>query len=178
MRRRPISLVEATDCRRPLLAYDGSPAADRALETSIELASTSHGRLTILSAVVQIPYIAYMGAASEAVAELRNSFLRDAERVICRAVELVPRGIPVTTLVSPRPIEQALLREAREGDHDLVCGGAGGRVPLRAAPLRRGGRTMRRHGPLPVLIVSARPEEASVPDETAAQIAPMTPRRA
>ena len=178
MRRRPISLVEATDCRRPLLAYDGSPAADRALETSIELASTSHGRLTILSAVVQIPYIAYTGAASEAVAELRNSFLRDAERVICRAVELVPRGIPVTTLVSPRPIEQALLREAREGDHDLVILGSRGRGPIRSGLFGSVGRTMLRHGPLPVLIVSARPEEASVPDETAAQIAPMTPRRA
>ena len=120
MRRRcPISLLEATHCSTPLLAYDGSPAADRALETSIELAAASHGRLTILSAVVQIPYIAYTGAASEAVAELRNSFLRDAERVICRA-----------------------------------------------------------YGPLPVLIVSAKPDEASVPDETGAQIAPMTPRRA
>lgn len=179
MRRRPISLVEATaDCRRPLLAYDGSPAADRALETSIELAAASHGRLMILSAVVQIPYIAYTGAASEAVAELRNSFLRDAERVICRAVDLVPRGIPVTKLVSPRPIEQALLREAREGDHDLIILGSRGRGPIRSALFGSVGRTMLRHVPLPVLIVSARPEEASVPDETGAQIAPMTPRRA
>jgi nucleotide-binding universal stress UspA family protein len=177
VRRRPISLVEAADCRRPLLAYDGSPAADRALETSIDLAAASHGRLTILSAVVQIPYIAYTGAASEAVAELRNSFLRDAERAICRAVELVPRGIPVTKLVSPRPIEQALLREAREGD-DLVILGSRGRGPIRSALFGSVGRTMLRHGPLPVLIVSARPEEASVPDETGAQIAPMTPRRA
>jgi nucleotide-binding universal stress UspA family protein len=177
-RRRPISLVEATQFRRPLLAYDGSPAADRALEASIELASTSHGRLTILSAVVQIPYIAYTGAASEAVAELRHSFLRDAERVICRAVERVPQGIPVTKLVSPRPIELALLREAREGDHDLVILGSRGRGPIRSALFGSVGRTMLRHGPLPVLIVSARPDEASVPDESGAQIAPMTPRQA
>jgi nucleotide-binding universal stress UspA family protein len=178
VRRRSISLVEATQCRRPLLAYDGSPAADRALEASIELASTSHGRLTILSAVVQIPYIAYTGAASEAVAELRHSFLRDAERVICRAVERVPQGIPVTKLVSPRPIEQALLREAREGDHDLVILGSRGRGPIRSALFGSVGRTMLRHGPLPVLIVSARPDEASLPDESGAQIAPMTPRQA
>jgi nucleotide-binding universal stress UspA family protein len=177
-RRRPISLVEATQCRRPLLAYDGSPAANRALEASIELASTSHGRLTILSAVVQIPYIAYTGAASEAVAELRHSFLRDAERVICRAVERVPQGIPVTKLVSPRPIEQALLREAREGDHDLVILGSRGRGPIRSAVFGSVGRMMLRHGPLPVLIVSARPDEASLPDESGAQIAPMTPRQA
>ncbi len=133
MRRRPISLVEATDCRRHLLAYDGSPSADLALETSIELASASRGR---------------------------------------------PRGIPVTKLVSPRPIEQALLREAREGDHDLVILGSRGRGPIRSALFGSVGRTMLRHGPLPVLIVSARPDTAPVPDETGSQIAPMTPRRA
>jgi nucleotide-binding universal stress UspA family protein len=175
---RSISLVEATHCRKPLLAYDASPAADRALDTAVELASASHGRLTILSAVVRIPYIAYTGAAPEAVAELRNSFLRDAERVICRAVERVPRGIPVTKLVSLQPIQQALLREAREGDHDLVILGSRDRGPLRSALFGSVGRTMRRHGPLPVLIVSTKPDEASVPDEPGAQFAPMTPRRA
>ena len=132
-RRRSISLVEATDCRKPLLAYDGSPAADRALQVAIELASRSHGRLTILSAVVQIPCLAYTGAAAEAVAEVRRSCLTDAERVLCRAVDRVPQGIPVTKLVSSRPIEHALARETREGDYDLVILGSRGRGPIRSA---------------------------------------------
>jgi AcrR family transcriptional regulator len=78
VRRRPIHW-SGDDCRRPWLAYDGSPAADRARNLD-PARGRLHGRLTILSTVVQIPYIAYTGAASGAVAELRNSF-RDAARV-------------------------------------------------------------------------------------------------
>jgi nucleotide-binding universal stress UspA family protein len=177
-RRRSISLVEAMDCRKPLLAYDGSPAADRALEVSIMLASASHGRLTILSAVVQIPYVAYTGAAPEAVAEVRKSVLADAERILCRAVERVPRGIPVTKLVSSQPIEQALLREASERDYDLVILGSRGRGPIRSALFGSASRTILRHSPLPVLIVESRRGEARLPDEAGADIGPMTPRQA
>lgn len=173
-----ISLVEARECRKPLLAYDGSPGADRALQVAIDLASGSHGRLTILSAVVQVPYLACTGAAPEAVAELRKSFLTDAERVLCRAVERVPRGIPVTKLVSPQPIEQALGRETQEGDYDLVILGSRGRSPIRSVLFGSVGRTMLRHSPLPVLVVQSRRDEALLPDEASAQIGPMTPRRA
>lgn len=177
-RRRPISVAEATHCHKPLLAYDGTPASDRALQTAIELASASHCRLTILSAVVQIPYLAYTGAAPEAVAEVRKSLLTDAERVLCRAVERIPRGIPVTKRVSAQPIEQALLREAGEGNHDLVILGSRDRGPIRAALFGSVGRTMLRHSPLPVLIVRSRRDEATLPEEASAQIGPMTPRRA
>jgi nucleotide-binding universal stress UspA family protein len=175
---RSISMVEATECRKPLLAYDGSPGADRALQVAIDLASGSHGRLTILSAVVQVPYLACTGAAPEAVAELRKSFLVDAERVLCRAVERVPLGIPVTKLVSPQPIEQALARETRKGDYDLVILGSRGRGPIRSALFGSVGRTMLRQSPLPVLVVQSRRDEALLPDEAGAQIGPMTPRRA
>jgi nucleotide-binding universal stress UspA family protein len=178
MRRRPISVAEATLCRKPLLAYDGSPASDRALQAAIELASGSHCRLTILSAVVQIPYLAYTGAAPEAIADLRKSFLFDAERVLRQAVEGVPRGIPVTKRVSTQPIEQALLREVREGNHDLVILGSRDRGPIRSALFGSVCRTMLRQSPLPVLIVRSRRDEAPLPAEASAQIGPMTPRRA
>ena len=171
---RSISLVEATECRKPLLAYDGSPGADRALQVAIDLASGSHGRLTILSAVVQVPYLACTGAAPE----LRKSFLVDAERVLCRAVERVPLGIPVTKLVSPQPIEQALTRETHEGDYDLLILGSRGRGSVRSALFGSVGRTMLRQSPLPVLVVQSRRDEALLPDEAGAQIGPMTPRRA
>lgn len=176
--RRPISVADATHCHKPLLAYDGSPASERALQTAIELASGCHCRLTILSAVVQIPYLAYTGAAPEAVAEVRRNCITEAERVLRQAVERVPRGIPVTTRVSAQPIEQALLREAREGNHDLVILGSRDRGPIRSALFGSVGRTMLRRGPLPVLIVRSPRDEAPLPEEASAQIGPMTPRRA
>jgi nucleotide-binding universal stress UspA family protein len=176
--RRSISAIEATKCRKPLVAYDGSPCAERALDVAVDLASASHCRLTILTAVVQIPSLACIGAAPEGVSELRKSFLTDAERLVCRAVERVPRGIPVTKLVSPQPIGQALLRQACEGDHDLVILGSRGRGPLRSFLFGSVGRTMLRRCPLPVLIVRPTPGEAEEPDEGSAQVGAMTPRRA
>jgi nucleotide-binding universal stress UspA family protein len=177
-RRRPISVSEAKDFRKPLLAYDGSAAGERALDAAIELVTGSHGRLTILSAVVQVPYLAYADAAPEAVAEVRKNFLADAERVLCRAVDRIPRGISVTKIVSAEPIEHALLREACERDHDLVILGSRGRGPVRSALFGGVGRTMLRRCPLPVLIVQPRSGEAPQPDQANAQITPMTPKRA
>jgi nucleotide-binding universal stress UspA family protein len=176
--RRPISAGEAASCRKPLVAYDGSPGADRALDVAIEVASGSHGRLTLISAVVRIPYLACTGAAPEAVAEVRKSFLTDAERVLCHAVERIPRGISVTKIVSRQPIEEALVRQARQGDHDLLILGSRGHGPIRSLLRGSVGRAMLRRSPLPVLIVSSTPAGARAVDETGAQVAPMTPRRA
>jgi nucleotide-binding universal stress UspA family protein len=165
-----ISMGEATRCRKPLLAYDGSPSAERALDVAVDLASGSHSRLTILCAVFQIPALACLGAAPEAVSELRKSFLTDAERLVCRAVERVPRGIPVTKLVSSQPIEQALLRQAIEGDHDLVILGSRGRGPLRSLIFGSVSRTALRRCPLPVLIVRPTPGEAPEADQGLLQV--------
>jgi nucleotide-binding universal stress UspA family protein len=176
-RRRPIPLREAIQFRKPLLAYDGSPAADRALDVAIEIASSSHGRLTILSAVVQIPYLAYTGAAPEAVVEVRKSFLGDAERILCRAVDRIPHGISVTKIASSQAIERALLQEAREGDHDLVIVGSRGHGWLRSLIFGSVGRTILRRGPLPVLIARPRSGEAPLAEQSGAPITPMTPRQ-
>lgn len=175
-RRRPISPAEATQFRKPLLAYDGSPGADRALDVAVELADSCHGRLTILSAVVHVHYLAYTGAAPEAVAEVERSFLADAERIVCRAVERVPRGIPVTKIVSSQPIERALLREAREGDHDLVILGSRGRGAIRSILFGSVSRSMLRRCPLPVLLALPSPDESPVAEQATAQITSMTPR--
>jgi nucleotide-binding universal stress UspA family protein len=176
--RRPISIAEAGDCRRPLLAYDGSESAEEALDVAIALASASRGRLTILSAIHQIPYLACTGAAPEAVAEARKSFLTDAERMVCRAVERVPRGIPVTKIVSTQPAENVLLAEASTGRHDLIVIGSRGRGPIRSWLLGSVGRTMLRRSPLPVVVVGSRSARAVAPDAAPGQIAPVTPRRA
>jgi nucleotide-binding universal stress UspA family protein len=177
-RRRPLALADAKGFRKPLLAYDGSPSADRALAAAIEVVSGSHGRLTMLSAVVHIPYLAYTGAAPEAVAEVRRSFLGDAERVLCRAVDRIPEGISVTKITSSAPIEQALLRQAREGDHDLVILGSRNLGLIRSTVFGSIGRTMLRRSPLPVLIVRPGSADAPLADPAGAQMPSMTPRRA
>jgi nucleotide-binding universal stress UspA family protein len=175
----PIEYADARSYRKPLLAYDGSYGADRALDLAIELASSSHGRLTILTAVSRIPFVAYTGAAPEAVNELRRVTVEDAHRALCCAVDRVPRGISVTKILSQKPIAEALCHEASVGDHDLMILGSRGRGPVRAALLGSVGRDMLRLSPLPVLIAQPGVKQGERPERTAeGPLVPMTPKRA
>jgi nucleotide-binding universal stress UspA family protein len=181
MKRRPagpIDRADARDCRRPLVAYDGSAGAERALAAAIELASSNHGRLTILTAMAHIPYLAYTGAGPEAVDELRRVLISDAEKTLCEAVDRVPYGTPVTKILSAKPIEDALLQQAKAGDHDLLILGSRERGPIRSALFGSVGREMLRLSPLPVLIIRslATADEYKAP-AAGAQVVPMTPRR-
>jgi nucleotide-binding universal stress UspA family protein len=173
-----IEYADAQGYRKPLLAYDGSAGADRALELAIELASSSHGRLTILTATAHTPFLAYTGAGPEAVNELRRATIADAQRALCQAVDRVPMGIPVTKILSRKPIAEVLCREAGLGDHDLLILGSRGRGPIRSAIFGSVGRDMLRLSPLPVLIAqpgarvgSGRPERSA-----GAAVVPMTPK--
>jgi nucleotide-binding universal stress UspA family protein len=175
----PIEYADAQRCRKPLLAYDGSPGADRALDLAIDLASTSHGRLTILTAVARIPFVAYTGAAPEAVNELRRTMIEDAQRALCGAVDRLPQGIPVTKILSRKPIAEALCRQASAGDHDLMILGTRGRGPIRSTLFGSLCREMLRLSPLPVLIAPAVSEQGERPERIAeAPLVSMTPKRA
>lgn len=149
-----IDPADARRCHRPLLAYDGSPGADLALDLAIELASAAHGRLTVLTATPQIPFLAYSGAAPEAVDEVRRTQMRDAER-------------------------ESVLREAATGKHDLLILGSRGRGVIRSALLGSLGRDMLRLSPLQVLIVGPSAEPSRKPEAVVANpVSPMTPRSA
>ncbi|MDX6606851.1 MAG: hypothetical protein QOD14_1391 [Solirubrobacterales bacterium] len=174
-----IDYADARCYRKPLLAYDGSPGADRALDIAIELASNSHGRLTILTAAARVPFLAYTGAGPEAVNELRRTLMKDAERALCGAVDRVPQGISVTKILSRKPIDEALRQRAGAGDHDLMILGSRGRGPIRAALLGSLGRDMLRLSPLPVLIVHPGVNQDEQPERVPeAPLVPMTPKRA
>ena len=176
---RPIEHAEAAQYRKPLLAYDGSPGADRALDIAIELASNSHGRLTILTATARIPFLAFTGAAPEAVNELRRTLIGEAERTLCRAVDRIPQGISVTKILSRKPIREALQQRASAGEHDLMILGSRGRGPIRTALFGGLGRDMVRRSPVPVLIVNPGVNEDEQPERVPqAQLVPMTPKRA
>jgi nucleotide-binding universal stress UspA family protein len=180
LRRRAAGRIEPADarrCYRPLLAYDGSPGAELALDFAIELASACHGRLTLVTATPQIPFLAYSGAAPEAVNEARRMQTRDAEHCLCDAVARVPQDVSVTKILSRRPIGDSLLREAARGEHDLLILGSRGRGVIRSALLGSLGRDMLRLSPLPVLIVEPSADRSREPDGLVPNPAPpMTPR--
>ena len=90
-----------------LVAVDGSACADAALAHAIDLAESEHTRLTLITAVAELPPTAYL-IPGEEIGQLSETAHRQAEAVIRRACDLVPADLPVTTVLSDHPIRPAL----------------------------------------------------------------------
>jgi nucleotide-binding universal stress UspA family protein len=142
--------------RNILVAIDGSPHADRALLDAIDLAESEHARLTLFTAVVPPPTVAYF-ATGAPVASLAEDAEAKAEAVLLRARASVPADVSLTTVLSTDPVVPALLRQIKAGLHDLVIMGSRGRGAVRSALLGSVSHAVLHHCPVPVLIVHAEP---------------------
>ena len=141
--------------RNVLVAVDGSPDADEALTQAIDLADSEHARLTLIAGIHQIPAVAYFGMNAAAAVYLEADARSTAEEVLRRARERVPQHLPVTTLVTPRPIRTVLIEQITRGRHDLVVIGSRGRGAIRSTVLGSVSHYALHHSPVPVLIVHA-----------------------
>jgi nucleotide-binding universal stress UspA family protein len=161
-----------------LVSVDGSPHSDEALRQAIDIALADRSRLTLLSAVRHCPPWAYSPVTAAAAQQLTTDFEREAHRVMCEAVERVPQSIPVTKIVTHKPIRAALMRRVKSGHHDLLVMGSRGRGPLKASLLGSVSHYVLNHSPIPVLIAQA-PEEVEPPRDarqaTEPEGAPGTP---
>jgi nucleotide-binding universal stress UspA family protein len=147
-----------------LVAVDGSPDAEQALTEAIDLAESEHTRLTLITAVSQVPATAY-GVAGVPVGQLLEDAHVEAEAILRRARERVPDGVFVTAVLSEQPIRVALSRQIADGHHDLVVMGSRGRGAVRAALLGSVSHYVLHHSPIPVLIVHAdRSREPRLPE--------------
>jgi nucleotide-binding universal stress UspA family protein len=153
--------------RNILVAIDGSPDADEALTQAIDLAESEHTRLTLMTAPAQIPATVYLTPAINTVIADAEA---EAQAVLRRARDRVPKDLPVTTIVTDQPIRAALMRQIEAGHHDLVAMGSRGRGAVRAALLGSVSHYVLNHSPVPVLIVRAdqRGQVVAAPVETAA----------
>ena len=149
-----------------LVAIDGSPDADQALTQAIDLAESERARLTIFSAVVTPPTAAYVGGGGAVAAAFACDAATQTEKVLREAVEWVPAGVPVSTVLSSEPVRLALIHQIATAHHDLVVMGSRGRGALRSVLLGSVSHYVLNHSPVPVLIVHAEPErglESSAP---------------
>jgi len=103
-----------------LVAIDGSADAERALAQAIDLAESEHAPLTLFSAVVMPPAGAYLGGGSSVAAELAGEAEGEAEALLRTAVERVPNCVSVSTVLSRDAVRPALIRQIKDGAHDLV----------------------------------------------------------
>jgi nucleotide-binding universal stress UspA family protein len=138
-----------------LVAVDGSTHADQALTQAIDLARCEHARLTLMTAVVAPPALAYFGAAGEAVTTISRNAEDVARAVLRRARRRVPDDLGVTTILSSRPIAAGLIGQIKDGHHDIVVMGSRGRGAVRSALLGSVSHYVLHHSPVPVLIVHA-----------------------
>lgn len=153
--------------RNILVAVDGSPDAAEALRDAIDLAESEHTRLTLLTAVPQVPATALLvpGAVTDdAIADTRAL----AEAILRRALDQVPDDLPVSTVLTDQPIRPALIRQIKHGHHDLVVMGSRGRGAVRSALLGSVSHYVLHHSPVPVLIVHAEQSDAAEVRELAA----------
>jgi nucleotide-binding universal stress UspA family protein len=166
--------------RNILVSVDGSDHAQRALDEAIDIARAGRGRLTILTAVNQPPAWAASSIATGAAALSALDLEREAVQVMRCAVSRVPDDVPVTTLISRRPIRSALMKAVACGDYDLLVMGSRGRRALAASLLGSVSHYALNHSPIPVLIVHTpdeRPSEEAL--EQAAEPSPtpgLTPK--
>ena len=141
--------------RNILVSVDCSDHAQRALDEAIDIARAGNGRITLLTAVNQPPAWAASSIATNAAALSLLDLEREAVQVMKQAVAQVPSDIPVTTIVSRRPIRAALMCAVKSGDYDLLVMGSRGRRALAASLLGSVSHYALNHSPIPVLIVHA-----------------------
>jgi nucleotide-binding universal stress UspA family protein len=141
--------------RNILVAVDGSPHAERALDEAIDIARSSNARLTIITGAAEPRTASMIALSAGAAAALGPGLLQHAERVLRAAVERVPDDVSVTTVLTEEPIRPAILKRIEEGGHDLVVMGSRGRGTVRSAVLGSVSHHVLHHSPVPVLVVHA-----------------------
>jgi nucleotide-binding universal stress UspA family protein len=137
-----------------LVAVDGSADADEALAQAIDLAESEHTRLTLMTGVAELAPTVYL-LAGEETGHLIENARAQAEVILRQARDRVPDDLPVTTILTDRPIRTELMRRIKEGHHDLIVMGSRGRGAVRAALLGSASHYVLNHSPVPVLVVHA-----------------------
>ncbi|HEX8975626.1 MAG TPA: universal stress protein [Solirubrobacteraceae bacterium] len=143
-----------------LVCVDGSVHSERALREAIDLAAAGHGRLTILTAIPRPPYWAASPVTIPAVEPLGAELGAEAKKHLRQAIDSVPESIPVTSVLSEKPIREAIMDRLRCGHHDLLVMGSRGRGALTASVLGSVSHFALNHSLVPVLIVHASADEA------------------
>jgi len=162
--------------RNILVAIDGSPDAEAALAHAAALARDQRARLTLVTAVPQVPATALLASGA---APPRSEVIRHYAELLRVAASGLPEDVSVTTLLVEGPPARALIERSKSGAFDLIVMGSHGHGRLHTSLLGCVSQKVMQASPIPVLLIRA-PEAAeatapaAAPVESSLDVSPLT----
>jgi nucleotide-binding universal stress UspA family protein len=114
--------------RNILVALDSSEIAAQALAEAAELALALNARLTIVSVAPDLPGAAYRAGID--IKALEAEVQAEVEALLRQAVDSLPEGLPVTTVLRRGNPGVEIVGQIERGEHDLVVMGSRARGRL------------------------------------------------
>jgi nucleotide-binding universal stress UspA family protein len=153
--------------RNILVAVDGSPPAERALDDAIELARATGAALTLATVAPELSgwFLGGVGTPPPVnpgsgvplpTEEVREQLIDQHRQILERARARVPEGLQASTVLLKGRVGEAIVDRIREAGHDLVAMGSRGRGELRSMVLGSVSHEVLHDSPVPVLIVPRR----------------------
>jgi nucleotide-binding universal stress UspA family protein len=132
-----------------LVALDGSPDAEAALQHAVTLARDQNARLTLLTVAPPVATPAGAGASAPPdLLDLHTKILRE-------ATDSLPDDVGVTTRIERGDAAETILRVVREDGQNLIVMGSHGHSRIHRALLGSVSERVLRASAVPVLLMRA-----------------------
>lgn len=142
--------------KRLLVAVDGSPVSDQALNRAIELAREAQGQVLLAHVVDDMPYVSSFDLASASAPDLMQVLRENGQRVLDEArARVVAAGVACDTRLFERFGERlgdTIAGAAHEWQADLIVLGTHGRKGVGRLVLGSGAEQIIRSAPVAVLV--------------------------
>ena len=134
-----------------LVAIDGSPSSQRALERACELARAGNAKLTLITVAPPVSsYVALAGTSPERMAEELDKW---AAGVLDEAARSVPEDVTAHTVQRSGHPGPEILEEVKRGGYDLIVLGTRGRGRAQEGVLGSVNGYLHFHAQAPILSV-------------------------
>jgi nucleotide-binding universal stress UspA family protein len=137
--------------RHVLVAFDGSPSAELALDHAIAMAQVYRARLALVAVVAPPPLLAWQAPGGIRGMHESEQTLLDA--ALRRAADRVPDDMSVTSRLLDGDPAREIMRLARDGDHDVIVMGSRGRGRITAALLGSVSNRVMHDSEIPVIVI-------------------------